>query len=323
MTTFNFIASIERTIAAERDAIAALLTRLNKPALEKACELLMNCKGRIVITGMGKSGHIGNKIAATLASTGSPSFFVHPGEAAHGDMGMITKQDVVIALSNSGESSEVVTLLPLLKRLNVPLIAFTGNDQSSLALAADSHIYAGAEKEACPLDLAPTSSTTAALVMGDALAIALLEARGFTAEEFAFSHPGGSLGRRLLLKVKTIMHCGSQIPAVSPDTFIKDALMEMTQKGLGMTTVVNDKNELLGIFTDGDLRRSLDHEVDLHTTTVANAMTKTCTTIHPEKLAAEALQLMEEKKINALVAMENNQVMGVINMHDLLRAGVI
>lgn len=323
MSQLDYISSIQRTIASERDAVNELLDRLDHDALNKACDLLMNCKGRIVVTGMGKSGHIGNKLAATLASTGSPAFFVHPGEAAHGDMGMITTNDVVIALSNSGESGEVTTLLPLLKRLHVPLIAMTGKNESSLAQAADSHLNVGVEKEACPLDLAPTSSTTVALVMGDALAIALLEARGFTAEQFAFSHPGGSLGRRLLLKVKTIMHCAGQIPQVSPTTSIKDALMEMTQKGLGMTTVLGEKNDLLGIFTDGDLRRALDKDIDFHTTPVSEAMTQACTTINPEKLAAEALQVMEEKKINAIVAVDNKQVVGVLNMHDLLRAGVI
>ncbi len=323
MTQFDFIASIKRTITSERDAVSELLSRLDTSALKTACDLLLNCKGRIVVTGMGKSGHIGNKIAATLASTGSPSFFVHPAEAAHGDMGMITENDVVIALSNSGESSEIITLLPLIKRLNIPLISLTGSDYSSLAKAADSHLNAGVSKEACPLDLAPTSSTTVALVMGDALAIALLEARGFTAEEFAFSHPGGSLGRRLLLKVKTIMHCGSQIPQVTTNTSIKDALMEMTQKGLGMTTVVNEAGHLEGIFTDGDLRRTLDKDLDLHNTPVVEAMTTNCASIHPEKLAAEALQVMDEKKINALVVVDQDQLVGVLNMHDLLRAGVI
>ncbi len=323
MTQFDFIASIKRTITAERDAVSELLSRLDTQSLDIACELLLNCKGRIVVTGMGKSGHIGNKIAATMASTGSPSFFVHPAEAAHGDMGMITPNDVVIALSNSGESSEIITLLPLIKRLNIPLISLTGNDNSSLAQAADSHLNVGVSKEACPLDLAPSSSTTVALVMGDALAIALLEARGFTAEEFAFSHPGGSLGRRLLLKVKTIMHCGSQIPQVSENTFVKDALMEMTQKGLGMTTIVDENSNLKGIFTDGDLRRALDKDLDFHTTQVGDVMTSTFASIHPEKLAAEALQVMEEKKINALVVVDQDQLVGVLNMHDLLRAGVI
>lgn len=323
MTQFDYIASIKRTITSERDAVTELLSRLDTSALETACNLLMNCKGRVVVTGMGKSGHIGNKIAATMASTGSPSFFVHPAEAAHGDMGMITQNDVVIALSNSGESSEIITLLPLIKRLNIPLISLTGNDNSSLAKAANSHLNVGVSKEACPLDLAPSSSTTVALVMGDALAIALLEARGFTAEEFAFSHPGGSLGRRLLLKVKTIMHCGSQIPQVSETTSIKDALMEMTQKGLGMTTVLNDDGHLEGIFTDGDLRRTLDKDLDLQNTPVIDAMTTNFSSIHPEKLAAEALQVMEEKKINALVVIEQDQLVGVLNMHDLLRAGVI
>ncbi|MFY0642646.1 MAG: KpsF/GutQ family sugar-phosphate isomerase [Bermanella sp.] len=323
MNTISYIESAKRTIGAERDAVNGMLSKLDNTAFNKACELMINCKGRIVVSGMGKSGHIGNKIAATLASTGTPSFFVHPGEAAHGDMGMITADDVVIALSNSGESSEVTTLIPLIKRLHVPLIAMTGNDHSTLAQAADSHLNVGVDKEACPLDLAPTSSTTVALVMGDALAISLLEARGFTAEQFAFSHPGGSLGRRLLLKVKTIMHCGSQIPKVNTGTPIKDALMEMTQKGLGMTTVLTPEGELAGIFTDGDLRRALDKDVDFHTTAVELVMTKNCSTIDPEKLAAEALQVMEEKKINALVALDDKQVVGVINMHDLLRAGVI
>jgi len=323
MANFDFISSIKRSIADERDAVTALLSRLDEDALNKACELLLNCEGRIVITGMGKSGHIGNKLAATLASTGSPAFFVHPGEAAHGDMGMITQKDVVIALSNSGESGEVTTLLPLLKRLDVPLIAMTGKNESTLATAADSHLNVGVEKEACPLDLAPTSSTTVALVMGDALAIALLEARGFTAEEFAFSHPGGSLGRRLLLKVKTIMHCGSQIPQVTEECLVKDALLEMTTKGLGMTTVVDKEGHLKGIFTDGDLRRALDKDTDFHVTPVGQVMTQGCTTIDPERLAAEALQVMEEKKINAIVAVQDGDAVGVLNMHDLLRAGVI
>lgn len=324
MSQFDFIQSIRRTVSAERDAVDALLSTLDDQALIRACQKILKCKGRVVVTGMGKSGHIGNKIAATLASTGTPAFFVHPGEAAHGDMGMITADDVVIALSNSGESSEIATLIPLIKRLKAPLISITGNPDSTLAKAADSHLYAGVEKEACPLDLAPTSSTTVALVMGDALAVALLEARGFTAEQFAFSHPGGSLGRRLLLKVETIMHCGSQIPQVQEDTSIKEALLEMTQKGLGMTTVVNPQNQLSGIFTDGDLRRALDKDIDFHRTAVKDAMTQNCTTIAPDKLAAEALQIMEEKKINALVSTtENNEVIGVINMHDLLRAGVL
>ena len=323
MSQFNYLASIQRTVSAERDAVNELLSHIEDDTINTACELLLNCKGRIVVTGMGKSGHIGNKIAATLASTGSPSFFVHPGEAAHGDMGMITANDVVITLSNSGESGEVTTLLPLLKRLSIPLIAMTGERQSSLALAADSHLYVGVDKEACPLDLAPTSSTTVALVMGDALAIALLEARGFTAEQFAFSHPGGSLGRRLLLKVESIMHCGSQIPSVKHTTLVQDALLEMTQKGLGMTTVVDAAGRLLGIFTDGDLRRALDNGLDFHTTPVSEVMTAQCAIIHPQKLAAEALQIMEEKKINAIVAIEDGRLVGVINMHDLLRAGVI
>lgn len=318
---FDFIHSGQRTIELEQQAIASLKPRIDA-AFVKACQMILNCKGRVVVTGMGKSGHIGNKIAATLASTGTPAFFVHPGEASHGDMGMIQSEDVVIALSNSGESGEVTSLLPLFKRLGCGLISMTGKPSSSLAKAADAHLDTGVETEACPLDLAPTSSTTTALVMGDAVAIALLEARGFTAEDFAFSHPGGSLGRRLLLKVENIMHSGNQVPVVAPDTPMSEALLVVTSKGLGMTTVQKD-GELAGIFTDGDLRRAVDQGVDIHSASIADVMTANCKTIEPGLLAAEALKVMEDNKINALVVMENNQVQGVINMHDLLRAGVI
>lgn len=323
-SSFDYTSIIKRAIKMEIEAVEALLKRLDSAKVQKACELLMACKGKIVVIGMGKSGHIGNKLAATLASTGSPAFFVHPGEASHGDMGMITKNDVVILLSNSGETAEVTSLIPLFKRLNIPMVAMSGRDTSTLAMSADVHLNVGVEQEACPLDLAPTSSTTVTLVMGDALAIGLLEARGFTAEDFAFSHPGGSLGRKLLLKVKNIMHCGTQIPKVKPDTLVKDALLEMTSKGLGMTTVVDDKDKLVGIFTDGDLRRTLDKDIDVHKVRIQDVMTTGSTTINAEMLAAEALQIMESKKINALTAIdEEGRPSGVINMHDLLRAGVI
>ena len=284
----------------------------------------MKCTGRVVVTGMGKSGHIGNKIAATLASTGTPSFFVHPGEASHGDMGMITSQDVVIAISNSGNTSEVVTILPLIKRMGAPLISMTGNANSTLAREAIANLDVSVQVEACPLGLAPTSSTTATLVMGDALAVALLEARGFSAEDFAFSHPGGSLGRRLLLRVSDIMHTGDRIPVVSESTPLSGALLEISRKGLGMTTVVDDQGALTGIFTDGDLRRTLDRSVDIHNTPIHEVMTRHGKTIQADHLAAEALNVMEEMKINALpVTDENGALTGAINMHDLLRAGVI
>jgi arabinose-5-phosphate isomerase len=273
---------------------------------------------------MGKSGHIGNKIAATLASTGSPAFFVHPGEASHGDLGMITGSDVVLALSNSGETREIVTILPLIKRMGAPLISMTGNRASTLAREADVNLDVSVAKEACPLDLAPTASTTAALVMGDALAIALLEARGFTAEDFALSHPGGSLGRRLLLHVHDIMHKDEQVPAVTQDASVRDALMEMTAKGLGMTAVVDSRDRPVGIFTDGDLRRCLDRGVDVRAAKVAEVMVPGGKRIAPDRLAAEALNLMEENKINALLVVDSDQrLCGALNMHDLLRAGVV
>jgi len=318
---FNFIQSGQRTIELEQQAIISLKPRIDD-AFVTACQLILDCQGRVVVTGMGKSGHIGNKIAATLASTGTPAFFVHPGEASHGDMGMIQPQDVVIALSNSGESGEVTSLLPLFKRLGSKLISMTGNPDSSLARASHAHLNTGVQKEACPLDLAPTSSTTTALVMGDALAVALLEARGFTAEDFAFSHPGGSLGRRLLLKVEDIMHSGDQVPVVTPDTPMAEALLAVTSKGLGMTTIQQD-GKLAGIFTDGDLRRAVDQGVDIHSARIADVMTANCKTAEPGILAAEALKQMEDGKINALVVMQGDAVAGVVTMHDMLRAGVI
>ena len=322
-TTQDFCNSALRAIRIEREAIEALESRINSD-FSRACEVIMACKGRVVVTGMGKSGHIGNKIAATLASTGTPAFFVHPGEASHGDLGMITPQDVVIAISNSGSTSEVVTILPLIKRMGAPLISMTGKPDSVLAQEAVANLDVSVAIEACPLGLAPTSSTTATLVMGDALAVALLEARGFSAEDFAFSHPGGSLGRRLLLRVSDIMHTGDQIPQVAEGTTLSGALLEITRKGLGMTTVVNAAGTLTGIFTDGDLRRTLDKSVDVHTTPIEDVMTRNGKTIRADHLAAEALNIMEEMKINALpVTDANGTLVGAINMHDLLRAGVI
>jgi len=320
MKNTNFLENAKRTFSLEIEALKTLENALDDH-FEHACRILLDCKGRVVVTGMGKSGHIGNKIAATLASTGTPAFFVHPGEASHGDMGMITSDDVVIAMSNSGEVSEIITLLPLIKRLGASLIGMSGNPNSSLATTSDVHLYCGVDQEACPLNLAPTSSTTAALVMGDALAIALLEARGFSAEDFAFSHPGGSLGRKLLLKVADIMHKGDQIPVVDATTAISNALMEMTQKSLGMVTIQNNGN-LLGVFTDGDLRRAIDLEVNFKTTTIDKVMHCTPHTIDLEQLAAQALYTMEEKKITSLVVVDQDKVVGVVHMHDILRAGV-
>lgn len=319
----QFIESAKRAIEIERDAISLLIGRIDQQ-FAKACQILLDCKGRVVVTGMGKSGHIGKKIAATLASTGTPSFFVHPGEASHGDLGMITSNDVVIAISNSGNTAEVVTILPLIKRMEAPLISMTGSATSALAKEASVNLDVSVELEACPLGLAPTSSTTATLVMGDALAIALLEARGFSAEDFAFSHPGGSLGRRLLLKVADIMHTGDRIPSVNHNMLLSDALLEISRKGLGMTAVTDDNGKLCGLFTDGDLRRTLDKGVDIHKTRIDEVMTANCRTIHADILAAEALAIMDESKINGLIVTDHEQnVVGALNMHDLLRAGVI
>jgi len=307
----------------EARAIARLIDRIDDHFV-RACRHLLACEGRIVVLGIGKSGHIGGKIAATLASTGSPAFFVHPAEASHGDLGMIIPKDVVMALSNSGETEEIATLLPLIKRMGVPLIALTGNPASTLAQAATVHIDVSVEQEACPLGLAPTASTTAALAMGDALAIALLEARGFTAADFARSHPAGQLGRRLLLLIDDIMHTGERIPRNAPEDFLSMALMEMSRKGLGMTVVTDLANRMLGIFTDGDLRRALDRRIDVHTTPVAQVMTRQCRSVQLGMLAAEALHLMELHKINALPVVDaTGTVLGALNMHDLLRAGVV
>ena len=310
-------------VETEMEALSGLLDRIDD-SFSEACRHILACKGRTVVIGMGKSGHIGHKIAATLASTGTPAFFVHPGEASHGDLGMITSSDVVIAVSNSGETDEIVTLLPVIKRLDIPLIALTGNRDSALAKAATVYINVGVEKEACPLGLAPTASSTAALVMGDAIAIALLEARGFSENDFALSHPGGTLGRRLLLKVSDIMHTGETMPVVKIDTSLKDALVEMTRKGLGTTAIVDQDNRVKGIFTDGDLRRTLDTGADIHNAGIDSIMTGNCKTVSADALAAEALQMMEKYKINALLVVdENNILTGVLNMHDLLRARVV
>jgi arabinose-5-phosphate isomerase len=323
MTPFDFISSGLRTIEIEAGAVAALRDRLDQQFV-KACEMILNCRGRVVVTGIGKSGHIARKIAATLASTGSPAFFVHPGEASHGDLGMITKDDVVIAISYSGNSNEIVTLLPLLKRLGIPIISMTSNPASILGEIAEAHLDISVANEACPLALAPTSSTTATLVMGDALAIALLEARGFTAEDFAFSHPGGALGRKLLLRVSDIMHSGDKIPYVSADAPLSQALLVMTEKGFGMTTVVDDQHTLLGIYTDGDLRRSVDQGVDIGKALMRDLMNRNPRTVRDTTLAAEALKIMEDRKITALiVGDEQNRPVGVVHMHDILRAGVI
>jgi arabinose-5-phosphate isomerase len=311
-------------IDTEARAITGLADEINQPTFIQACHLMLACKGRVVVTGMGKSGHIAGKIAATLASTGTPAFFVHPGEASHGDLGMITTADVVLALSNSGETGEIITILPLIKRLNVPLITLSGNPHSTLSRAATANINVRVNKEACPLGLAPTASTTASLAMGDALAIALLESRGFTEEDFARSHPGGTLGRRLLLLIDDLMHTGDAIPRVELTTPLSDALLEMTRKGLGMTAIIDTRGELAGIFTDGDLRRTIDNKIDLNEALISEVMTADCKTIHPGMLAAEALQIMDSTKINALpVVNDNNELVGALNMHDLLRAGVV
>lgn len=309
-------------IETEQQAVGDLEQRIDGRFVS-ACRLIMECRGRVVVLGMGKSGHIAHKIAATLASTGTPSFFVHPGEAGHGDLGMITRDDVVIALSNSGETGEIITLLPVIKRLDVPLIALTGNPASTLGKTATVCLDVSVDREACPLGLAPTASTTASLVLGDALAIALLEARGFKAEDFARSHPGGSLGRRLLC-VRDVMHTGDEIPRVSETTILSQTLLEMSAKGLGMTAVLNDRGEVSGVFTDGDLRRTLDAGFDVHSTTTAEVMTRNGKTIAATSLAAEALRMMEEHRINALLVLDQDrQLVGVLNMHDLLRAQVV
>ncbi len=323
MDNQQLLKTATEVIQIETSAVKGLLSQISDEFI-RACHLINECKGRVVVIGMGKSGHIAGKIAATLASTGTPAFFVHPGEASHGDLGMITRQDVVLALSNSGETAEIITLLPLIKRLAVPMIAMTGRVDSTLVTFSSAHISHTVEKEACSLGLAPTASTTAALVMGDALAITLMAMRGFTRDDFALSHPGGSLGRRLLVQVADIMHTGCALPKVDETTSLMKALVEMTEKKLGMTTVVNKKGRLLGIFTDGDLRRLLEKSIDIESTLVSDVMIAPCQTIRQDILAAEAMQLMETKKINALVVVDDNDcVVGAINMHDLIHAGIV
>ena len=323
MADFDFIRAGQRVINVEQTALDNLLPQIDA-RFQNACEILLACKGRVVVSGMGKSGHIGNKIAATLASTGTPAFFVHPGEASHGDLGMITPQDVVIAISNSGETNEILAIVPLIKRMHAKLISITNNSHSTLSNAADVSLEIGKSPEACPLGLAPTSSTTATLVLGDALAVALLEARGFTAEDFALSHPGGSLGRKLLLRVQDVMHKDEQVPVVSEDTLIVDALMEITKKGLGMTAVKKADGSLAGLYTDGDLRRNLDRRIDIHQTAIRDVMSTGCTTVTANLLAAEALAVMQEKQINGVIVVDAGQrPVGALNMHDLLRAGVM
>jgi arabinose-5-phosphate isomerase len=307
----------------EADALRVMSTRLDLGFAE-AVRLILACTGRVVVSGMGKSGHVGSKIAATLASTGTPAFFMHPGEASHGDLGMITHDDVVLALSNSGESSELVSIVPLLKRRGAKLVAMTGNPASTLAREADVHLNAGVDKEACPLNLAPTASTTAALALGDALAVALLDARGFSADDFARTHPGGSLGRRLLVHVHDVMHSGDALPRVDDRATLKAALFEMTQKGLGMTAVVDAAGKVVGLFTDGDLRRALEHAIDLQQAKIADLMTRNPKTIRADQLAVAAVEKMETLKINGLLVVDaDNMLVGALNMHDLLRAGVV
>lgn len=321
-SNFTPIASAQRTIRIELAAIEALLQGINGD-FEHACRLILANRGRVVVLGMGKSGHIGRKIAATLASTGTPAFFVHPAEASHGDIGMLTAQDIVLALSNSGDTQEILTLLPVIKRLGTPLISITGNPQSPLAQAADVNLDARVAQEACPLNLAPTASTTVALVLGDALAIALLEARGFTTEDFAFSHPGGALGRRLLLKVEDVMHQGQELPQVQRDASLLDAVAEISSKGLGMTLVLEKDGGLAGVFTDGDLRRALERGLDVRHTRIDQVMTLQGKTIAPNALAAEALRIMEQYKINVLVVVNpQGRPVGALHIHDLTRAGV-
>ncbi len=317
-----FIEEARRVLRIEAQAVAALMDRLGND-FKLACRLCLETDGRVVVTGMGKSGHVAGKIAATLASTGTPAFFMHPGEASHGDLGMITPQDIVIALSNSGETDEIVRLLPMLKRAGVPLIAMTGREESTLARHATAVLNAYVKEEACPLNLAPTASTTATLALGDALAVALLKARGFTAEEFALTHPGGRLGRRLLVRVSDVMRSGEDIPQVAPTATLAEGLLEMSRKGLGMTAVADDAGHALGVFTDGDLRRAMDRGVDLKTTSMSEVMTTGGWTVAPDLLASAAVAEMKQRKITALLVVADGVLAGAFNIHDLMRAGVV
>ncbi len=319
---FDFSETGLRVLHEEIAALQAIEPYIKDKSFSAACEAILQVNGKVIVTGMGKSGHIASKIAATMASTGTPAFFVHPGEAAHGDLGMIGQDDLVIAISNSGESSEIITLIPVLKRLDITLICMTGNPSSTMAKESDIHLCIHVAQEACPLNLAPTSSTTTSLVMGDALAIALLEAKGFTANDFAMSHPGGALGRRLLLRNSSIMHTGDNIPVVTKQTPIKRALVEMSSKGLGMVAVVNDDGTVYGLFTDGDLRRILDRELSVHLP-IGDVIREGCITVSENMLAAKSLEIMQSYKINGLLVVdETNHLIGAFNMHDLLVAGV-
>jgi arabinose-5-phosphate isomerase len=319
----ELLALAGRVLDIESRAVDQLKSRLDG-SFVAACDLCLGTNGRVVVTGMGKSGHIGRKISATLASTGTPSFFVHPAEASHGDLGMITSNDLLLAVSYSGETEEVVTILPLIKRMGAQLISITGKPASTLAKAADAHLNVQVDEEACPLNLAPTASTTATLAMGDALAVALLESRGFTAEDFALSHPSGSIGKRLVLRVADVMHTGEQIPSVGADVLLSEGLVEMTQKSLGMTAIVDKDERLLGIFTDGDLRRTLDATINVHEATMSSVMHRECKVTGPDVLAAEAVRIMEENQITGLLVTDDNgRLIGALNIHDLFRAGVM
>ncbi|MDN5864790.1 MAG: KpsF/GutQ family sugar-phosphate isomerase [Gammaproteobacteria bacterium] len=317
----DLIRTGREVIATEAAAVGALSERINA-TFSAACGLILACRSRVIVTGMGKSGHIGRKIAATLASTGSPAFFVHPGEASHGDLGMVTRDDIVLALSNSGETTEVITILPLIKRLDVRLIALTGAPASTLARAADCHLDISVPREACPFNLAPTASTSAALAMGDAMALAVSDARGFTAEDFARAHPGGSLGRRLLLQVGDLMHGGDEMPVANVGASLGETLVVMSGKGLGMAIITDDTGALAGVFTDGDLRRALDQGADL-VRPISEVMTRECTVATSGMLAGKALRLMEERRINGMPVVDEGRLVGAFNMHDLLRAGVV
>ena len=319
---FNFISIGKKVLDIESIAISKLKDQLDNN-FDIACQLCLDCTGKIIVMGIGKSGHIADKLAATLASTGTPSFFVHPGEASHGDLGMISESDVVMALSNSGKTEEIVSLLPILKNMGIKIIAMTGDDNSEIATASDVHIDVGVEEEACPMNLSPTASTTAALAMGDAIAVALLEKRGFSVEDFAKSHPGGSIGKKLLLLVQDIMHIDEQIPIVLQDNKLALGLIEMSEKALGMTAVINEKEELVGIYTDGDLRRTLEENIDIQTTLMREVMTQNCITVKPNLLAVKAVEIIQENTITSLIVVEKNKIVGALNIHDLFRAGVM
>ena len=319
---FDFQQAGKAVLRIEREGLEQLDQYINED-FARACAMIYTCKGKVVVMGMGKSGHIGKKMAATFASTGTPAFFVHPGEASHGDLGMVGHDDVIIAISNSGESHEILALIPVIKRQKIKLICMTSRAESAMGRIADVHLCIKVPQEACPLGLAPTTSTTATLVMGDALAVALLEARGFTPEDFALSHPGGALGRKLLLHISDIMHSDEEIPHVSRDASLRDALLEITRKNLGLTVIVDDQMKIEGIFTDGDLRRIFDMGIDFQRATIAEVMTRGGIRVRPNMLAVDALNLMQTKNITALLVAEDDRLLGVVHMHDMLRAGVV